>query len=631
MTRLLKTLALAAAIVMLAVPGFAQMGGIKEPNLSPELDLLVNQGISVYNSTGSTITAGTLVYVCGYTETATGYVRKPNVCAASNATAGTYPKYIMSRDTVTASYNQAVKFMRLTSVNTFGAAVGDAVYASTAGGWTLTKPTPPSAIVVVGRVAAISASVGQIQLDLRIESEVKSGLDLAAGAVSPDKQGLTIKAGTNLAAGDLVYLSSFDAASGYFVASLSDSNVAGAQAEYVATGAITSAATGLVYKGVVVPMVTTGSTVGNPVYLSTTGTTGNTMTLIAPTGTDDRVQIIGRVTVVTTTPGTGRVAVDLSDFVSGVATNEIQAKAITTALLGDLQVTSAKIASATITGGNIAATTVTGSNLVNNTITRTQIANSTIRPAQSDLRFTYEDFKTTPTSSLSTGAAVSGGDTTVDILSFRGSSFEMRNNGIQTPQFVPIMTASGLNIGLTQTSDIGIELTQGITTGSREAFTVGTDAAFYFKATATVADVSGADPYAVCFMTAQTYQAVTSWTTLSGYGAGANEVICIGLGLGSGSGTTNVIHTYSKLDGGGAVDTALTTNNYQWTDAESHSLEIDVSAAGVVTFKVDGATPGGVPTVSFTAAKIVVPILIHIHSADLDDTCYLTGWEVGLQ
>jgi len=77
MTRLLKTLALAAAIVMLAVPGFAQMGGIKEPNLSPELDLLVNQGISVYNSTGSTITAGTLVYVCGYTETATGYVRSP--------------------------------------------------------------------------------------------------------------------------------------------------------------------------------------------------------------------------------------------------------------------------------------------------------------------------------------------------------------------------------------------------------------------------------------------------------------------------------------------------------------------------------------------------------------------------
>ena len=327
MTRLLKTLALAAAIVMLAIPGYAQSGGIKEPNLSPELDLLVNNGMRVYNNTGSTLTAGELVYVCGWAETVSGYVKQPKVCAASNAAASTRARYILPRSMVTASSNDALRKYRLTAVNTFGATVGDPVYLSTAGGWTLTAPGTTAVTQTVGRVAVVSASIGEIQVDLESESDSASGASLIAGSVAPDKLGINIRASTALAAGDLVYLSSYSAASSAYIASIADANVANAKAQYVATGTIGSGSTGTVYKSATIAMVTTGGAVGDPIYLTTTGTTGNTMTLTPPSTTNDKLQIVGRVTVVTAGVGTGRVLVDLADLPTEAPTTEYRAAA----------------------------------------------------------------------------------------------------------------------------------------------------------------------------------------------------------------------------------------------------------------------------------------------------------------
>jgi hypothetical protein len=333
MTKLLKTLALAAAIAMLAVPGFAQMGGIKEANLSPELDLLVNNGLKVYNATGGTLTAGELVYVCGYAEVVTGYVRQPKICAASNAASSTKAKFILPRSMVTASSNDAVKLYRMTAANTLGATVGDPVYLSTAGGWTLSAPGPSAFTQIVGRVAVVSATIGEIQFNLDAETNTDGGADLTAGSVGPDKLGITIRAGTALAAGDLVYLSSYSVASSAYIASIADSNVAYAKAQYVAAGTIGSGSTGTVYKSYLIPMITTGATVGDPVYLTTTGTTGNTMSLTPPSAVGDKLQIVGRVTIVTTTPGTGRVLVDLNDLGIEPATTEYRAGTFGAAIL----------------------------------------------------------------------------------------------------------------------------------------------------------------------------------------------------------------------------------------------------------------------------------------------------------
>ena len=321
MTRLLKTLALIAALAVLVTPAYAQSGGIKEPNLSPELDLLVNQGLVVRNATGGTLTAAELVYVCGYLETYAGYVKNQKVCAASNATSGTKAKYILPRAITNNTSGQALKKLRVTAVNTVAGAVGDPVYLSTAGGWTLTLPVPPASQQIVGRVAVVSATVGQIEFNLEAESNVQGTVDLTAGSVTPAKMGMQVRAGTALAAGDLVYISSYSAASSMFVVSLADANVSYAKAMYVATGTIGSGSTGTVYRSATLSMITTGS-VGDPIYLTSTGTTGNTMSQTPPATSNDILQIVGRVTVVTSTPGTGRALIDLESLSTATPTSE---------------------------------------------------------------------------------------------------------------------------------------------------------------------------------------------------------------------------------------------------------------------------------------------------------------------
>jgi hypothetical protein len=181
MKNLFRTLALVAALAMLAVPGFAQTGGISEANLNPDLDLLVNGGLMVRNATGSTIAANALVYICGYTETSGGIVRKQKVCLADADVAGARAMFIMPRSLTTATNGEAWKKKRVTSVNTLGSTVGNPVYLSqTAGSWTLTAPPSKQ---VVGRVAVVSATIGEIEFNLGIEGLSVSGVDTGVPTV----------------------------------------------------------------------------------------------------------------------------------------------------------------------------------------------------------------------------------------------------------------------------------------------------------------------------------------------------------------------------------------------------------------------------------------------------------------
>jgi hypothetical protein len=72
--------------------------------------------------------------------------------------------------------------------------------------------------------------------------------------------------------------------------------------------------------------------------------------------------------------------------------------------------------------------------------------------------------------------------------------------------------------------------------------------------------------------------------------------------------------TLNKIGGNINISTAIndaadvdTDTTEDWADGETHILEVYVSAAGVVTYKIDGEAPGTVAAFTFDATDVVVP------------------------
>ena len=79
-----------------------------------------------------------------------------------------------------------------------------------------------------------------------------------------------------------------------------------------------------------------------------------------------------------------------------------------------------------------------------------------------------------------------------------------------------------------------------------------------------------------------------------------------------------------------ATDEDDTTDN--WADGETHTLEVYVSAAGVVTYKIDGADPTTAPaSFTFDAAEVVVPFVYLRHDADVAGAVEIVSFDCGLQ
>lgn len=127
-------------------------------------------GVQIRNESGSTMAAGSLVYVSGWSETQKRFL----VTKADADATGARAIYILRAALPTASNAQAYKTYRQTAVATNGAAVGDPVYLSTtAGTFTLTAPASANSVQqIVGRVAVVNASTGQIEYDLMSNNTV---------------------------------------------------------------------------------------------------------------------------------------------------------------------------------------------------------------------------------------------------------------------------------------------------------------------------------------------------------------------------------------------------------------------------------------------------------------------------
>lgn len=232
-----------------------------------------------------------------------------------------------------------------------------------------------------------------------------------------------------------------------------------------------------------------------------------------------------------------------------------------------------------------------------------------IDPVNADLRSTYETFKANPATSKVAGGASAGATGTTNVMAFEDNLFEYHIKGTQTI-LAPSIAATGLDVGMDQTAADGVEVTQGITSRSKAAFTVGTDA-FYGKCKFSIGDVSGAAECAFGFRTAEAYQAA-----IDDY----NNMACLNVQAG------NII--IETIDDNAATTSTDTTDN--WADGETHTLEVYVSAARAVTYKIDGAAPTTTAAFSIDASDVVVPFFFLIHGSDVADAVIIQEWEVGL-
>jgi hypothetical protein len=121
------------------------------------------------------IAKGDLVYIDSWDETSKAW--KVNKADANVSSARA--QYIAEEAISSGALGKVYRALRRNGLNTGGSTVGNPVYLSaTAGGWTLTKPTAGRA-QIVGRVAVVNASTGEIEFDL---IDADDGGDRIAGS-----------------------------------------------------------------------------------------------------------------------------------------------------------------------------------------------------------------------------------------------------------------------------------------------------------------------------------------------------------------------------------------------------------------------------------------------------------------
>jgi hypothetical protein len=213
---------------------------------------------------------------------------------------------------------------------------------------------------------------------------------------------------------------------------------------------------------------------------------------------------------------------------------------------------------------------------------------------------------TTFANAAPTGA---GGDE--NIMTFPEGTLEWHVLGTQTI-LAPVLIAAGLQVNQDATADDGIEICGGILACNKTSFVVGTDEAFYAKATFMITDITGTDDCAFGFHKVEAYQA-----NIDDY----DEMAVLNVISG------NI--TIETILNAGTTSTTDTTND--WADLATHELEVRVSAAGVVTYKIDGVAPTTVAAFTFDDGEVVTPFFFMLNHTDLAGNIVFSNFECGPQ
>lgn len=213
------------------------------------------------------------------------------------------------------------------------------------------------------------------------------------------------------------------------------------------------------------------------------------------------------------------------------------------------------------------------------------------------------------------GAATgTAGDVNVMLVNGYAPLFEYAIKGTQTI-VAPVIGADGLDFGMDQTDNDGVEFTNGITALAPSAFVAGTDQDFFVRAKIKVEDISGTDDLCVGWRKAEAYQA-----NVDDYDEAAFLQV--------GGGAAGRINTETILNNG--ATTTTNTGLTAWADGATHTLEVRVGANRKVTYYYDGAKINGTAAFTFDSGEVLVPFLFFLHSADVAGAVQLIEWEWGL-
>jgi hypothetical protein len=240
-------------------------------------------------------------------------------------------------------------------------------------------------------------------------------------------------------------------------------------------------------------------------------------------------------------------------------------------------------------------------------------------------KYTYVDFTDAMVPAAyvaTTSAAATASDNQVDsMLLANGAYFEYTQTGVNSDIVFTKSAGAGWIIPNDNTDNDGIEITQGNTTaGVPMSFTIGTDGPFKIALRMKVPDVSDYDVCAVGFRKQAAQADVLSHAAL---GTAYSDVAFLNMNAGD-------IYTITRDDTGTAV---LTDTTNDWADNETHTFTVAISAAGVVTFQIDGAAPTvNTNTMTWDNGDLVIPCIIFTKNAGAasDTPPILVTYECGL-
>lgn len=205
-----------------------------------------------------------------------------------------------------------------------------------------------------------------------------------------------------------------------------------------------------------------------------------------------------------------------------------------------------------------------------------------------------------------TGVAYAGGDAKTVPIIIDQEHFELRTIGAKTIKS-PVWTSTGLDVSLDLTDDEGAELTNGIASVCKGAWTVGQQK-LIAKASVTVADVSGTDDCAFGWRKAEAYQAA-----IDNY----DEMACLNIISGDIKAETIINNAATS------TSSALST----LSDGGTVELKLIVNIDGSVEFYIDDVKKS--VTFSFDSGEVIVPFFYYLHATTSPGLIKLSNWVVG--
>lgn len=218
---------------------------------------------------------------------------------------------------------------------------------------------------------------------------------------------------------------------------------------------------------------------------------------------------------------------------------------------------------------------------------------------------------------LTTGGVPTGatGDTNL-MMCQSGEVMQQFVLGAGQSIIAPRLEADGLLISGDPTNTEGFEYNFGVLASNKHAYTVGTSGAISFSVKLKIADVTGAEPIYIGFRKQEANNAnYTAYTDFAFIGVQESK-------------TSAKITIATNLNGAGAVWKNTTD---AWVDDAVKTLTVNVSAAGVVSFLIDGIAPTATQAFSFDATDVITPCIHFLHGVGAPGAIHLVSLKAGLQ